>query len=368
MTPEFPFRHLEPVFFSGLLDDPVLLIRIKPTGRCLMFDCGQIHHLAKRNFTHLDAVFISHAHMDHWMGIDNVIRHLIATNRTIELFGPAGLIGKMEHKLAGYDWNLVEDYWCSFRVHEIHPQQIKRALFSGAKGFQRQDLPPLLRSERLIYQTAQCRVYAEICQHDIASIIYRVSEKPAFRIDTERLQACGLTPGPWLSALKRYYFAPPTAEGATEPTAERISVAPTHPFAGKDPRQLLRQLLIPMPAPALGYISDMEFSARNVETIRAFMGAVDLLFCECTYLAQDQERARRANHLCTQDVNKLLEYLQPQFFVPMHLSKSYRGNTGQLYAELSPPPATKLLKIPDLVTPKPLRMDELYWELAGKPV
>ena len=71
MPRRLPFRCIEPYFFAGLLDDPVLLLKVRPLGRSLLFDCGRIHHLAKRVIRNLDAVFISHAHMDHFMGVDS---------------------------------------------------------------------------------------------------------------------------------------------------------------------------------------------------------------------------------------------------------------------------------------------------------
>lgn len=59
MKIRFPFHNLVPTCFSGLLDDPLLLLRMRPNGHHLLFDCGQIHHLAKRTFTHLDTIFLS---------------------------------------------------------------------------------------------------------------------------------------------------------------------------------------------------------------------------------------------------------------------------------------------------------------------
>ena len=53
------FRYLQPGFFSGLIDDPVMLINIRPTGRGILLDCGQLHHLAKRVLRSIDALFIS---------------------------------------------------------------------------------------------------------------------------------------------------------------------------------------------------------------------------------------------------------------------------------------------------------------------
>ena len=34
------FRYLQPSFFSGLLDDPILFINVRPTGRGILIDCG----------------------------------------------------------------------------------------------------------------------------------------------------------------------------------------------------------------------------------------------------------------------------------------------------------------------------------------
>ena len=71
----FPFRYLLPTFFSGLLDDPVLYLQFRPTGKALLLDCGQVQHLAKRVLRSVTALFISHAHMDHFMGLDTFIRN-----------------------------------------------------------------------------------------------------------------------------------------------------------------------------------------------------------------------------------------------------------------------------------------------------
>jgi ribonuclease Z len=104
MNPRLPFRNLEPAFFSGLLDDPVLLLNTRPTGRGILIDCGQIHHLAKRVLKSIDALFITHAHMGPFLtGIDTMIRHNHVSPRTIELFGPPGIAEKMAAKFSGYD-------------------------------------------------------------------------------------------------------------------------------------------------------------------------------------------------------------------------------------------------------------------------
>ncbi|MDH3961460.1 MAG: MBL fold metallo-hydrolase, partial [Desulfuromonadales bacterium] len=129
------FRYLQPSFFSGLIDDPVMLINIRPTGRGILLDCGQLHHLAKRVLRSIDALFISHAHMDHLMGFDHLLRHVLVAPRIIKIYGPPDIAERISHKLAGYDWNLTEENWCTFEVYEVHPQQIEKFEFAGSRGF-----------------------------------------------------------------------------------------------------------------------------------------------------------------------------------------------------------------------------------------
>ncbi|MCW8860016.1 MAG: MBL fold metallo-hydrolase [Deltaproteobacteria bacterium] len=362
MKPKFPFRNLVPTFFAGLLDDPILLIRSRPDGRHLLFDCGQVHHLAKRTFTHLDAIFISHAHMDHWMGIDSVIRQLIASERTVNIFGPPGLSDRMEHKLSGYDWNLVEDYWCSFHVHEIHQEKIESSIFPGPQGFRRQPGEVLSRNNLNIHQTPYLQVQAETCDHQIASLIFRINESPAYSIDRQKLESLGLVPGPWLGELKKRYLA---GKGDSKPLEVlSLQAGGIRPVWIENVAELLEQLIVSRPQRSIGYISDVNFSQENRETILRFMAGVDLLFCECTFLTADKNRARDSDHLCCEDVNHLLKELRPAYFLPMHLSRSYSRRSSELYHELKPPPETRILRIPLQITPRPLLAEEITWQLS----
>lgn len=359
MSVRFPFRNLEPTFFAGLLDDPLLVVRVRPTGRNLLFDCGQVHHLAKRVLTALEVLFISHTHMDHWMGIDSVIRHLHAAPQTLDLFGPPGLADKLQHKLAGYDWNLAEDYWGSFRVQEIFPERIVSSLFCGPQGFRREPLAGRNRADRVIYRTPHLQVAAETCEHRVPSLIFRLDELPTFLIDSERLHQLGLVPGPWLGELKRRFFSEtgsPSELKVLKRDGEEIREVRI-----ADPDGLNRQLQRPQQQTSLGYVSDIGFTAENRERILRFLPGVELLLCECTFLRAAREKARTSYHLCTDDVNQLLDKLRPRFFLPMHLSKTYSRRTAELYRELEPPPETTLLQIPPQLTPRPLLTREIDW-------
>ncbi len=352
----FPFRNLVPTFFAGLLDDPLLLLRTRPNGRHLLFDCGQIHHLAKRTFTNLDAVFISHAHMDHWMGIDAVVRQLIAAGKTVDIYGGPGLADKFEHRLRGYDWNLAEDYWSSFQVREIHSDRITCDLFSGADSFLRRRREAEERQGDLIYRNDFVEVLSICCDHRVDSHIFRINERPAYQIDRGKLEQMNLRPGAWLGDLKRCFL-----QRHDYPAELKIPAGAEQELVVDDVRGLVTALMKPQRKHSIGYISDIGFNPENRRKILELMAGIDLLVCECTFLHEAKERARASWHLCTDDVNELLAALKPRFFLPMHLSRSYRRRSGELYRELKPPPETGILQIPLQLTPRPLLADEVEW-------
>jgi ribonuclease Z len=358
----FSFRNLEPTFFAGLLDDPLLLIRVRSAGQNLLFDCGQIHHLAKRVLTALKAVFISHTHMDHWMGIDSVVRHLHASPRTLELFGPPGLAEKFAHKLAGYDWNLAEQHWADFRVQEIYPDRLEIFVFSGPEGFKQIDLPARERTDPVIYQDQYLRVSATSCEHRVTSLVFRIDEQPTFLLDPLKLEQLNLAPGPWLGELKKYYFQRQQSSNlqALQKTAEGTAM-----MSIADPEKLLQQLQRPQTLASIGYISDIGYTPKNRRRIADLLQGVTLLVSECTFLGAAKDKARRSFHLCTEDINQLLAEIKPDYFLPMHLSKTYSRHIAELYRELQPPAETTLLTLPARRTARPLQLREIDWQIAA---
>ncbi len=105
MTPIF-----HPQLVNGPFGDPILYIDIKFAGRALLFDLGDIQALPARKLLRLTHIFVSHTHMDHFIGFDHLLRLFVGRQKTLALFGPAGFIAQVENRLAGYTWNLVEGY------------------------------------------------------------------------------------------------------------------------------------------------------------------------------------------------------------------------------------------------------------------
>ena len=350
-----PFRYLEPTFFAGLFDDPLLLVRARPSGRALLFDCGKMHQLAKRVYTSIDAVFISHAHMDHFMGMDSVIRHSHASPRTVDIFGPPGISGRMAHKFACYDWNLAEQFWGNFRVGEVSDSQVVSTLYRGPEGFAPR--PDGVRSGD-IYSSRYLAVQGALCEHGIPVLAFRVTEGEAFVLDEERMAQAGVVKGEWLKALEKLFHTG-VLDGSPIVFPGRVGddiKERREPDAGVLYRQIMKR-----EAPgSIGYVTDIGFTPENLERLTGLLSGVTLLVCECAFLAAEETKARRSRHLCTSDLNVILDRLRPRYVLPMHFSKSYQGGSSDLlYREIEPPAGVTVLRIPARLTPRPIMASEV---------
>jgi ribonuclease Z len=358
------FRYLEPTFFAGLLDDPVLLVRIRPLGRSLLFDCGQIHHLAKRVLKRIEAIFISHAHMDHFMGIDTFIRNVLVSPRTFELFGPPGLADKLQHKLGGYDWNLAERFWCSLRVHEIHEHHTVNWLFSGPEGFARRLEGEITRGDAVVYRNDYLQVEACHADHKIPVLMFRCRERPSFGVNDEAIEAAGMVRGAWLAELKKRFYRRFVEECLLSVLFRRGDRVVEEQV---DAAELYRRICRNRAPASLGYVTDIGFTPANIEKVTGFLGNSTLLIAECAFLHEDVAKARNSYHLCTDDLNHILDRLRPGHFLPMHLSKTYNGRVDQLYRELRMPEGVALLKLPEHLLPRPLFPSEVPAPERGYP-
>jgi ribonuclease Z len=342
-----PFRYLTPYFFSGLMDDPILLIRIKPLKETLLFDCGNINHIAKRIFKSIKAVFISHAHMDHFIGIDTLIRNILVSPKTVKIFGPPDIAKKIEAKLNGYDWNLVEDYYCNLVIHEISKNSRQVFLLEGRHGFKKRELGIEMLKNHQIYENRFLTVKSVLCDHKIPVLIFKVTEKPHFEIDQYKLKLLNIEAGGWLIHLKNWFYHQDSYHKASN-DLQLLPLPPTVLY------EKIKKESTPV---SLGYVTDIGFHKDNMKKIEDLLDDVNLLICECSFLNQDRHKARNSFHLCTSDVNNLIEMLNPKIIVPMHLSKTYKKISQQLYDEIKTNEKCKMVRLPIRKTLLPLKLE-----------
>ena len=105
---------MRPSFHPRLINDPFsdpgLFIPFLFEKRALMFDLGDLSSLSSKDLLKVSHVFVTHTHMDHFIGFDTLLRTLLGRDKTLHLFGPPDFFQHVEGKLAGYTWNLVSEF------------------------------------------------------------------------------------------------------------------------------------------------------------------------------------------------------------------------------------------------------------------
>ena len=76
---------LRPSLVNGPFQDPALYVALRWQGDALLFDLGRIDRLSPAHCLRLSHVCVSHTHMDHFMGFDQLLRLTLPRDRELPL-------------------------------------------------------------------------------------------------------------------------------------------------------------------------------------------------------------------------------------------------------------------------------------------
>jgi ribonuclease Z len=312
-----------PRLLNGQTGDPALLLGLRWQGRALLIDCGRIDRTPAAVLLPIEAVFVSHAHMDHFMGFDQLLRLFLARDATLRLYGPEGLADCVAGKLAGYVWNLTDEYAFVIEVTELGAHERRTTRFSARRRFVREPLGPPEPFDGVVVADPVFTVEAAALDHKIVSLAYAVRERTHLNVRPDAVAAAGLRPGPWLNVLKQHVRA-----GAPDET--RIEVAPGERRRLVDLRE---QLLVVRPGQKVAYVVDTLFSPANARAIVRLVAGADLFFCEAPFLEADLEQATRRYHLTARQAGALARAAGVRRLHVFHFSPRYEGRYHEIVAE-----------------------------------
>ncbi len=325
MRPSF-----HPRLINGPFDDPGLFIPFQFQHRALIFDLGDISGLAPKDVLKISHAFVSHTHMDHFIGFDRLLRLSLGREKNISLYGPPGFLKNVAGKLAGYAWNLADkyNYPLSLQVTEVHSQHTLCCKYSCAKKFQSTQNPDQQPFNGTLYQEPAFEVSAVILDHHIPCLGFSIKERFHVNIIKNGLEDLGLSPGPWLTEFKHALYN---------------QVDPTAKFEVKSDRQkTARQFILGAlsdkiaritPGQKITYITDVVDSEKNSEKIVKLAAGSDHLFIEAVFLDQDHELAKKKHHLTARRAGQLAAMARVKQFTVFHFSPRYTGMEQRLQEE-----------------------------------
>ncbi|MBI3722524.1 hypothetical protein HY251_00995 [bacterium] len=93
---------------NGLFGDPLVHVRPLRDKDGILLDLGRASSLPVKLLHRIGLVLLSHAHVDHFFGFDELLRALLGSPREVVLVGPEGIAAKIASRIGGYSWNLIE--------------------------------------------------------------------------------------------------------------------------------------------------------------------------------------------------------------------------------------------------------------------
>jgi len=265
------------IFFAGTAGStpsarrglPALLVR--RGGEKLLFDCGegtQRQLLRSIGLLDLDAVFITHFHADHWLGLPGMLKSLALRERTqpLTVYGPPGLgelIASMKAAFGRLPFKLT--------LAELRPTEAVEG--DG-------------------YEIAAVPVHHK----GASSYGYVLVEDPRpGHLDPEVAQQLGVTPGPDFGRLQR-------GEAVGGVTPEQVM----------GPEREGRKIVI-------------SGDTAPCEALAIAAHEADVLIHEATFLDAEAERAAETNHSTARQAAELALRAEVRLLALTHLSSRYAG-------------------------------------------
>jgi ribonuclease Z len=245
---------------------PALLLRAG--GDRVLFDCGegtQQQLLRSVGLPELDAVFLTHFHLDHWLGLLGMVKtfDLRARERPLTLYGPPGLRALIEAMRP-----VIGRTGYPLRMVELEPHEEVR--FGG-------------------YLIAAFPVEHRVTAYGYAFV---EDDRPG-RFDADAARALGVREGPDFGRLQR-------GEVVGDVRPEQV-VGPVRPG---------RRIVV-------------SGDTRPCQTTEVYAHGADVLVHEATFLEDERERARDTAHSTAAQAAEIARDAGVRLLALTHLSTRY---------------------------------------------
>ncbi len=307
MKPTFHHRAVNDRF-----EDPCVFARMLRERRAFLFDAGELGRLAAGDLQKITDVFVTHTHVDHFIGFDTLLRALLLRPIPLRVYGPENIIGCVEGKLSGYTWNVIDQYPLAIEVYAVGQHLVQHAEFTAGRRFRREDREPR-PFDGIVLQDPPFTVKAARLTHGTPCLGFALEEDYHLNINKAALKRIGLPVGPWLGDLKKLIRRKAGPETLLRVGDREFRLSELMHIAEITPGQ------------KISYITDVSPEECNIGKIIELVRGADTLYCEAYFLDRDRARAAERNHLTAGMAGSIARKAGVKRLVVIHCSRKYRS-------------------------------------------
>ena len=318
-----------PKLINDPLGDPGVMVEFLCQQRALQFDLGDLSSITNSELLKISHVFISHTHIDHFIGFDHLLRVIFGRGKTIHLYGPENFITNVAGKLAGFTWNLVDRYSESvtFEVTEVHSSHLVKVKLKAIDRFKQSEKREIPFENGILLDEEKFTVRTAILEHRIPCLGFSLEEKNHVNICKDKLKKMHYQSGPWLKELKKCI-----CEGKSD---EYILEVPST-IKGTQKKtlgQLKQELVLISPGQKISYVVDTIYNEANKKRIIDLARGSDIFYCESPFLAEEEARGQERFHLTARQAGIIARQAEVKKLNVFHFSGRHTLRTEQLIQE-----------------------------------
>jgi len=318
-----------PKLINDPLGDPGMMVEFLCEHRALQFDLGDLSLISNSDLLKISHIFISHTHIDHFIGFDRLLRVIFGKEKTIYLYGPENFIENVAGKLAGFTWNLIDRYDESITIEviEVHSDRLVKAKFIAAERFKKTEQKEETYTGGILVDEDGFTVRTAILEHRVPCLGFALKEKYHLNINKERLEEMNFLSGSWLNKLKEDIY--------DEKSDTSLIKVPTrdNKVLEKSLGQLKEELVMISPGQKISYIVDTVYNESNKRDIVDLVKDSDIFFCESPFLAEEEARGQERYHLTARQAGLIAREANVKKLNVFHFSGRHTFRTEQLIQE-----------------------------------
>ncbi len=308
---------------NGSTGDPLLYVDYPDADDALLFDAGDNAALPMERLADLTAVFVTHHHVDHFIGLDRIVRANVDSDKRLAIHGPPGTIQKVYDRVRSYEYQFFPFQKIVLDLVDIGPDSLTRARLECTRRFPPPEPVVEPRSGRTVFANGVCSVETLFVDHTVPCLAYALVEKSGWHIDRNALSGGLLRPGDWIREVAKLLEA-----GADKET--RVAAGGLSLSLGELAGTYFRRT----GGGRLAYVTDTLWSDGVREPLVSLCRGADVLYCDSFYAAAQRSAADKHRHMTTRDAAELATRAKVAELVPMHFGGRYRGRYDALVEEI----------------------------------